>query len=230
VWEETRAALGTAVRSIAYDRRAYGDSGAPEPYGATSVEEQAEDATLLLERLGAAPAFVVGHSFGALVALDLLRRRPDLVSGAVAIEPPLLWLVEGGSEVFGALREAVADGARDAGPPGAVDAYLATMAGDGWHARLGPERTAAARERVQAFAADLAGTANWTVTRRELRAIEAPVTVVSGTRSPAPYREAARALADLLPEARLDEPDCGWLTPVEAADQLARRVASGASA
>ena len=34
-------ALAPEARVIAYDRRGYGSSGAPEPYGGTSVEEQA---------------------------------------------------------------------------------------------------------------------------------------------------------------------------------------------
>ncbi|MEA2421871.1 MAG: hypothetical protein QOF55_970, partial [Thermoleophilaceae bacterium] len=37
VWRETVEALGEGARAIAYDRRAYGDSGAPEPYGGTTV-------------------------------------------------------------------------------------------------------------------------------------------------------------------------------------------------
>ena len=41
---------GRGARVIAYDRRGYGASGAPEPYGGTTVEEQAEDAAALLER------------------------------------------------------------------------------------------------------------------------------------------------------------------------------------
>jgi pimeloyl-ACP methyl ester carboxylesterase len=36
------------ARTIAYDRRGYGDSGAPEPYRATTVAEQAEDALAVL--------------------------------------------------------------------------------------------------------------------------------------------------------------------------------------
>ena len=44
-------ALAPQARVIAYDRRGYGDSGAPEPYHGTTVEEQAEDAAALLRTL-----------------------------------------------------------------------------------------------------------------------------------------------------------------------------------
>ena len=77
------------ARAIAYDRRGYGRSGAPTPYVATTVQEQAQDAGALLEALRAAPALLVGDGFGALVVLELLVRRPELARGAVLADPPL---------------------------------------------------------------------------------------------------------------------------------------------
>ena len=38
--------LDLPARVIAYDRRGYGESGMPEPYEATTVNEQAEDAAV----------------------------------------------------------------------------------------------------------------------------------------------------------------------------------------
>ena len=46
-------ALAGEARVIAYDRRGYGSSGAPEPYRGTTVEEQAQDAAALLGALDA---------------------------------------------------------------------------------------------------------------------------------------------------------------------------------
>ena len=209
-------------RAIAYDRRAHGESGAPEPYTATSVEEQAEDAALLLSE----PGVVVGHSLGALVALDLMRRRPELVTRAVVVEPPLLWLVEGGSEAVAELREAVEEGAREGGPAGAVSAFMTLLAGPRWEELLGPERAEASKAHPRGLLADLAGTANWTATRRELKAIAHPVRVLSGSRTPAPYGAAARALAELLPNAEFEELDAGWLSPLEQPEALTRSASA----
>src|SRR4051812_40043554 len=71
------------ARRIAYDRRGYGDSGAPEPYVRTTVNEQAEDLAALVRELGAAPAVAVGADFGALVVLDVLKRHAGLLRAAV---------------------------------------------------------------------------------------------------------------------------------------------------
>src|SRR4051812_49708896 len=73
---------GEPAHVISYDRRGYGASGAPQPYGGTTVEEQAQDAAALLRGLHApapGPALVAGEDFGALVALDLAKRHPSLV-------------------------------------------------------------------------------------------------------------------------------------------------------
>ncbi|MBW3653927.1 MAG: alpha/beta fold hydrolase, partial [Actinobacteria bacterium] len=51
-WRPALEALAArGARAIALDRRGYGASGAPEPYAATTVQEQAQDAAALLEAL-----------------------------------------------------------------------------------------------------------------------------------------------------------------------------------
>ncbi len=73
-WVPVLGRLATRARVIAYDRRGYGKSGAPQVYERTSVNEQGEDAAALLRGLGAVPAVVVGAGFGAPSVLDLLVR------------------------------------------------------------------------------------------------------------------------------------------------------------
>jgi Predicted hydrolases or acyltransferases (alpha/beta hydrolase superfamily) len=48
----------------------------------------------LIARHGGGPAYVFGSSSGAIVALDLVTRHPDLVSTAVVHEPPILELLD----------------------------------------------------------------------------------------------------------------------------------------
>lgn len=226
VWDETVAALGGGVRAIAYDRRAYGESEAPEPYRGTTVGEQAEDAAGLIEALGAAPAVVCGHDLGALVALDLVRRHPGLARAAVLVEPPLLALSQAGPATVAELREAIEQGARDAdeSSAGAVDAYLETMAGPDFLDMIGEARLSSAHGAARAFGADLAAPPTFAFSRRDLRATEAPIVVVAGARSSAVRREVSRSLTDLLAEATLSEADAGHLVPLEAPETVARAI------
>lgn len=226
VWRETREALADGVRTIAYDRRAYGDSGAPEPYGGTTVGEQADDLAELIEALGAAPALVCGHELGALACLDLLLRRPELASAAVLIEPSMLWLSATGTDAVSMLRDLVEKAAVEGGPAAAVRAYLEAVDGPAALGRLGEERLAASQAAPRAFAADLAAAASWPAGRRELRAITTPVGVVSGERSSPIRREAAAALAALLAQADLVHVPAGHLAQIEAPAHVAAAIAA----
>jgi 3-oxoadipate enol-lactonase len=184
-------ALAAEARVIAYDRRGYGDSGAPEPYDGTTVEEQAEDAAALLRALDAAPAFVVGDGFGALVALDLAKRHRALVAGAVLSNPPLFMFVPEATEQLAAQRAELEEAVRAGGPEAGVEAWLG--------GRVDGEALARAKASHRAFFADYAGLASWPASRRELRALDVPAVVLTGPWSPPHIVAAAEALAGLLP-------------------------------
>jgi pimeloyl-ACP methyl ester carboxylesterase len=186
-------ALSGGARVIAYDRRGYGGSGAPEPYEGTSVEEQAEDAAALLRALDAAPAVVAGDGLGALVALDLVKRHAGLVRAAVLSNPALYALVPEATEVLSTQRAEMEDALRARGPEAGVEAWL----GD----RVQGDALARARAAHRAFFADYAGLSSWAVTRRELRAMAIPAVVLTGPASPPHIVAAADALGGLLPAA-----------------------------
>ncbi|HEY7620518.1 MAG TPA: alpha/beta hydrolase [Solirubrobacteraceae bacterium] len=186
--------LAAAARVIAYDRRGYGSSGAPDPYQGTTVEEQAEDAAALLRALDAGPALVCGDGFGALVALDLVRRHRPLVSAAVLSNPPLFMFVPQATEHLAAQHAELEAAVRDRGPQAGVEVWLG--------GRVDGEALARARAAHRAFFADYAGLASWPAGRRELRALDAPAVVLTGPWSPPHVVAAADAVADLLPAAR----------------------------
>jgi pimeloyl-ACP methyl ester carboxylesterase len=223
-WDETVAALGEGVRAVTYDRRAYGDSGAPEPYTGTTVGEQSDDLIALLRSLGAAPAVLVGHALGAMIALDVVLREPDLVRAAVLIEPPVLWLSPGGPDAVGDLRIAIERAARDRGHGAAVEGYLEYVAGPDALELYGEARADAARRDVRAFAADLVAGPSWSATRRDLRGVVTPVSIVMGWRSSPVWQEATRALAGLMPSAKLIELESGHLAMLEQPEAIADAV------
>lgn len=65
-------------------------AAAPAHPSAVTAEAHADAVASSVEQLGiATPVVVVGHSTGALVALHVARRHPELVRGIVAINPPL---------------------------------------------------------------------------------------------------------------------------------------------
>lgn len=189
-------------RCIRYDRRGYGESGAPEPYVGTTVMEQAEDAAALLRALEPSGAVVAGVGFGALVALDLALRHGALVRAVVACDPPLYAFVPDANEELAEQRRVLQDSMSTGGPDAAVEAWLA--------GRSSPETLARAKAAHQGFFADYAGLASWPVTRGELRSFGIPLTVVTSPSTPWHVLRAADALAALVPNVRRrDDGDLG---------------------
>ena len=193
-------ALAGQARVVTYDRRGYGASGAPQPYTGTTVMEQAEDAAELLGVLDVREAVIAGEGFGALVALDLLRRHPVLARAAVLADPPLLAFVPEATEALGFQRLEVDAAVRERGPEAGVEAWLA--------GRVEGEALQRARASYRGFYADFAGLATWPATRGEVRAIAQPTVVLTSPRTAPAVRAAAERLAELLPAVtRADDGD-----------------------
>jgi 2-(acetamidomethylene)succinate hydrolase len=225
-WNEVRDELGDALRTIAYDRRAYGESGAPEGYSATTVGEHGDDLIALLRGLDVAPALLCGHSFGARACLDTIVREPELVRAAVLIEPPMLWLAEDGAAAASYLRSEIEAGVTEHGSAGAIAAFTRVVCGPQALDVVGQERAAEALRHPIGFAADLGAVGNWSVPPRALRAIDTPVVLVAGTRTTPAYRQPCEALARMIPGAELRECDSGHLVPNEAPRVVADAIRS----
>ena len=92
-WDLVVPGLAQSFRVLVYDRRGHSASERPAAQG--SVREDVGDLAALIERLGLAPAWVAGNSFGGSITLRLAGERPDLLRGLVAHEPPLFPLLAG---------------------------------------------------------------------------------------------------------------------------------------
>jgi pimeloyl-ACP methyl ester carboxylesterase len=87
-WELVVPALAEHFHVVAYDRRGHGRSERPSTQG--SRREDEDDLAALIDHLGSGPAHVAGNSFGALIAIGLATRRPELFRTLTAHEPPLM--------------------------------------------------------------------------------------------------------------------------------------------
>lgn len=189
--QELAAPLAKSCRIVTYDRRGYGESGAPEPYAATTAAEQGEDLGALLHATGVDEPLAIGVGFGALAVLDRLVREPGQLGAAILVDPPAYAFVP---EATAALSE------RLAGLEAAIEGAGAPAGVAQW---LGPDVPPARLERAQqdqrAFFADLAGLASLEAGRPGMKAIEVPVTIVTGPLSRPEDLAAADALAALIP-------------------------------
>ncbi|MEJ9077737.1 3-oxoadipate enol-lactonase [Gordonia malaquae] len=77
MWNRQTAALARHFRVVRYDTRGHGES--PVPAGPYTIDQLADDAVGLLDRLGVRCAHVVGLSLGGMTAMSLAARYPDRV-------------------------------------------------------------------------------------------------------------------------------------------------------
>ena len=213
VWDAVREALAPRARAISYDRRGWGASTAPEGYRRTMVEEQSEDAVALLESAQAAPAIVVGAGIGAIVALDLLLRRADLVTGTLLVEPPVLQLLPMATEALSGDRRRLEIAAETGAS--AIDLYLSggLQALGGGVDRLPAELIAAAQERPASVIAEMGIATGWRVPLPSLGSVERPSTSVAAPSTPPLLRDAAAALVSRLAGSSAREVDSGQAAP-----------------
>jgi pimeloyl-ACP methyl ester carboxylesterase len=213
-WDPVARAVAEAARALSYDRRGWGGSSAPDGYRRTTIEEQSEDAAALLESEAGAPATVCGAGIGAVIALDLLLRRPELVSGLVLVEPPLLALVPAATEAMSADLDALAQGS-ERGREALAGLYLSGSLGalGAGAERLPDDLAAAARERPASLVAELGSVAAWAMPLPRLAEAGSPSLVVTGPSTPGLLREAAEQLVPRLTGAEARELGSGPLPP-----------------
>jgi len=190
---------------IAYDRRA----------GALSVEDHADDAAALVagERV-----VVVGSSFGAVIALDMIRRHGASCVGAVLIEPPMA----ASDEAPAASIEFLAAydlRAREQGGPAAAELFLRTVLGDLAYERMPHTYQERSKAKWAEIRADSAALIAYRPRYEALAAVALPVLLLGGERSAMYFRPTLAALQAALPRA--------WLEIVPAAGHMLHAEAHG---
>lgn len=118
VWTPQVQAFARTHRTITYDLLGHGAS--PLPPASPCLADFSDQLLGLLTHLGLERVTLVGHSMGALVALDLALRRPECVQRLITLNavhgrPP-------------AQRQAVMDRARRLRENGAADSLEQTLA------------------------------------------------------------------------------------------------------
>lgn len=90
-WSRVVPGLARGLTVLTYDRRGFGGS-TPGPR-ASPVATDTEDLIALLEATDFYPVHLVGHSYGAVVALRVASERPEFVRSLSLHEPPFFGLL-----------------------------------------------------------------------------------------------------------------------------------------
>lgn len=221
-WEDQMRRLSSEFTCVAYDRRGHSRSeGNPENQ---SDRTQTEDLAALIRALGLDRPIVIGGSSGAVITTELLRTHPDLVCGAILMEPPIFSLnPEIGQQLIADMAPRIEAAFAEGGPRAAVDVVYKIICGPYWE-----QSDEALRNRARDNAEVLLPTlqreaAN--ITTEDLKTIDTPVLVIGGDNSPTVHRELNRILVDHLPDVRFVEvEDSGHVVFAEKPSEFASAV------
>ncbi len=225
-WGSAVDALARVGRVITYDRRGYARSGGE---AVRKVSTHTADAAALLESLGAEPAVVVGSSAGAMIAVDLAVRRPDLVRAVVEHEGPWRFTrhLPTGSQIrtFATMGAFVLRGrSSDAAEALLRSAYSYRDGGSAWDAFPEPWRRAG-RDSGKAALWDFLTTIGNHPTAKELATIGVPIVCSYGARSPDFMVRCTRSFAAAIPGARVHRIEgAAHAAPFDAPDHFARVI------
>lgn len=185
--------LASRYQLIHYHRRGYmGSSLGTE--GLTTAR-QASDAAALLRHLGVKSAHIAGHSFGALIALQLAVDAPNLVHSLALLEPPLN-MVPSGKGSF-ARYSPMFDAYHSGDKRQTFEMFGNGVFGPNWQAiveQAVPGGLEQAVRDVGTFIKELPIIYEWQFGPTEAARITQPVLSVRGSRNPSPLMKEGRTL------------------------------------
>jgi pimeloyl-ACP methyl ester carboxylesterase len=223
-WNGVAPVLAEGFRVLVYDRPTYRRK--PPLRGAEAMAAEVADLLAVADAVEG-PLLVVGHSSGAVVALQAALAAPARFAGLLLYEPPLAVDRPLGGEALGRARAALDRG----DPHEAMVIHVRDIVGAGRFAVLAfrflPVVGRALVEHAEGQVADDEALRSLGVGVERYAAVDVPVLLLAGERSPAHLRAALDALAAVLP--RLDSvvvlPGQGHLATVRAPDRVADVIA-----
>jgi len=196
-WQFVSEDFAQSFTVYAIARRGRGDTEATEDH---EVEDEAADVAALLARIGT-PAVLLGHSYGAQVALAAARAVSECVERLVLYEPPLAGVVTD------AMMERFEAHARGDDWDGFADTFFREVLGLG-HEDLAELRGTPLWPQIVADARctlhDLRAMRRYTFDPQRFAGLDVPVTLQIGSESPRALY-ATDALLAVLPDARVQE-------------------------
>ena len=181
----------------------------------------------LLDHLGWASAHVVGHSYGAIVALQLALDAPGRVRTLTLLEPAARGVSSSpdSAAALGPVFEAYRSGDTAA----AVDLFLGVVCGDGYRAdleRILPGGFATAVARADVFLqAEMPAIGGWRFGPADAAKVTAPVLSVRGTDTAPRFVEASDLVQTWFPDAeQLWLADTGHFLMLQRPEEVAKSL------
>lgn len=194
-------------QAIHYGRRGHGGVGLP---GETAdIAGQATDVVMILDALGIDKAHVVGHSFGADIAVELATRIPDRLLSATLLEAPFAQTdaMQQGLKDLGAAMSLIADKYTNRDADAVTTFWEFTSEVEGLAELIEPVLPEGARELAAVdlgtwLQVDLPAMGKWMADPAAVKEITTPIAWIGGTDSAPVFTESRALLQEWLPTTR----------------------------
>jgi pimeloyl-ACP methyl ester carboxylesterase len=203
-WEFVVPRLAERFRVVTYDRRGHGRSIGPAQSGAIQVADLAE----LIDRLGVAPANLVGNSGGGAIALQLAVAHPNIVRSAVVHEPVLFGLLAGDQEdealldTFVGMLDAVCSRVEAGDRAAAAEMFVDTVVAAGaWQILPASRQDMITRNAATILEDRRHIDALTTIDVDAIAHLPMPVLLSQGDQSPAVFGSVVERLAEIMTDA-----------------------------
>lgn len=222
-WQEQVGAFARHYHVIAYSRRYNSPNHNPSRPGYSAITDS-DDLAALITTLHLGKVYVIGHSYGALTALFLASRHPQLLRAMVLAEPPAMSLLnqlDGANAARGRalfadvqarmvepMKQAFAKGEREKGVAIFINYVFADP--QKWASFSAKDRADTMKNAHEWDVMMTSGTLFPVISPAAIRAIKVPTLLLSGGKS-YPFLALTDAeLARLLPNSkRIVFPDAG---------------------
>ena len=222
-WRSLVERMRRSHRLIAIDLHGYGSTPMPAaPHSFRLRDEVALVESVL--RVGLLPGerfHLVGHSYGASVALQLAQARPHRLHSLTLFEPVSLHLLppdQAARRELERVRDAMVALSQAGRTQRAAEEFIDYWSGEGAFAQLPAKLQLALVRQLPKAALDFAAIARETLCADDHRRISAPTCLLSGSDGPKPAHAVLDVLAAVLPHARRQRVIGGHMAPVTHAD------------
>ena len=191
--------LAASYRLVTYRRRGFHDTPAHQN---CTISKVVADAVALLDHLGIATAHVAGHSYGAVIAMQLAVDTPTRAHTLGLLEAPLMTVPSAAD--FGSEAASIGEIFQSGDSEGALVAFLTLVGGPDPVPRLDKTLPAGWFEQAVAdlptlFTAELPSLGTWQFGREQAATITQPVLTVLGSASAPIFAETHELLNQWLP-------------------------------
>jgi len=212
-WQTLSAALEGRIRTIAPDLVGYGRGDRFRNSGRFQLDQEVQNVLRQIkEETGKdnGPLHLVGHSYGAAVALQIALRYPERVASLTLYEPTQFLLLFGeglkssqGREIL-ALRSCMRASTKALfGSWAAAEKFVDYWSGKGAWNGMPLRRKLALALRMPKVAAEFEAILSANVSATDFSRLNMPVRLILGSKTRATARKVTEILSDILPQVEL---------------------------